>query len=86
MRELGVVCLFDLTGINPEVLQAILSGLFSIEPDLLIARLVLASAICQVFEADVSICFLCMRMQRTGRNSIVDSQVLTESKLAGAVT
>jgi hypothetical protein len=43
----------DVTGVNPEVFQVVLPGPFSAEPDLLIARLILANAICQVFESDL---------------------------------
>ena len=50
MREFGLVLLVDTAGIDPKVCQTILSGLFSTEPDLLIARLVLASAIYDVIE------------------------------------
>ena len=44
-RELSVrVTFLDATGVNPEVFQVVLSGLFSTEPDLLITKLFLASA------------------------------------------
>jgi hypothetical protein len=46
LRELSLVCLIDATGVNPKVLQVVLSSLFSTELDLFIARLILASAIC----------------------------------------
>jgi hypothetical protein len=51
-RELGVVRFVDATGVDPKVLQAIASDLFSAEPDLVVARLTLAGTIHQVFEAD----------------------------------
>ena len=53
-RALSVLLtLLYATGVNPEVFQVVLPGPFSAEPDLLIARLILASAICQVFESDL---------------------------------
>jgi hypothetical protein len=45
LGKLGVVRFADVASVNPEVLQTVLSRLFSTEPDLLIARLDLASAI-----------------------------------------
>ena len=83
LREFSVVCLVDATSVNPKVLQAIYSGLFSTEPDLLIARLILASAIFQVFEGDfLSIRSLCVRKYRIWRDYIVANQVLSEAELA----
>ena len=49
----GVVSSVDATCVYPEVLQAITFGLFSTRPGLLIARLVLASAIDQFLEGDL---------------------------------
>ena len=46
------VGLYSATGVNPNVLQVTLSGLFSTELDILIPRLILASAIYQVFKGD----------------------------------
>ncbi len=83
MREFSVVCLVNATGVNPKVLQVILSGLFSTESDLLIARLILASAICQVFKGDfVGIRSPCVRKYRIWRDCIVANQVLSEAELA----
>ena len=83
LREFSVICLVNATGVNPKVFQAILSGLFSAEPDLLIARLILASAIFQVFEGDfLSIRSLCVRKYRIWRDCIVANQVLSEAELA----
>jgi hypothetical protein len=42
LQEFGVICLVNATGVNLKVFQAILSSLFSIELDLLIARLLIA--------------------------------------------
>jgi hypothetical protein len=53
VREFGLVCFVDATGVDPKVLQAILSSLFSAEPDLLITRLVLTRAIRQVIKGDL---------------------------------
>jgi len=53
LRELAVVRFVDATGVDPKVLQAIASGLFSAEPDLVVARLALAGTIHQVLQADL---------------------------------
>jgi hypothetical protein len=62
LREFSVVGLVNATDINPKVFQAIFAGFFSTEPDLLIASLMLASAVYHVFKDDlVRIRALCMR-------------------------
>jgi hypothetical protein len=83
-RELSAMVTFlDATGVNPEVFQVVLSSLFSTEPDLLIARLLLASAISQVFESDLrSIRSPCVRKYRVGRDCIVVNEVLAKAELA----
>ena len=53
LQELGVVYFVNAIGVGLKVLQAIASNLFSTEPDLVVARLALASTIHQVFEADL---------------------------------
>ena len=83
IREFGVACLVDTTGVNPKVLQAVLSGLFSTETDLLIARLILASAIFQVFEGNLlNVRSPCMRKYRIRRDCIVASYILSEAEFA----
>ena len=41
------------SGVDPKVLQAVAFGLFSAEPDLVVAIFILASAIYQVFKGDL---------------------------------
>lgn len=51
-RQFGMVSLINTTGVDPKVHQAILSSLFSTEQDLLIASLILTTAICHVLEGN----------------------------------
>ena len=79
-REFSFVCLVDVTGVNPKVLQAILACLFSTEPDLLISRFVLASAICYVLKCNFLIIFSPgVRKYSVRRNWIVANQVFSEA-------
>ena len=64
------------TGVGPKVLQAVAFDLFSAEPDLVVASLVLASAIYQVLEDDLlGIRSSCVRKNRIPGN-IVGNEVL----------
>jgi len=82
-RELRARAFVNATGVNPEVFQVVLSDLFSTEPDLLIARLLLASAISQVFESDLrSIRSPCVRKYCVGRDCMVANEVLAKAELA----
>jgi hypothetical protein len=65
------VTFLDATGVNPKVFQVVLRSLFSTEPDLLIAGLILASAICQVFKSDFLSIGSCVRKYRIGRDCLV---------------
>ena len=64
------------TGVDPKELQAVMFGFFSAEADLVVATLVLASAIYQVLEGDLfSIRSPCVRKNRIQGN-IVANEVL----------
>jgi hypothetical protein len=72
VRKLSFVSLVNATGINLKILQAVLFSLLSTELDLLIARLILASAICHVFKRDLlSISSPCVRKYRIRRDCLV---------------
>ena len=77
--------MLDATGVNPKVLQVVLSGLFSTELDFLIARLIiLANVICQVFEGNfLRIRSPCVRKYCIWKDCFVANQVLSEAELAG---
>ena len=73
VREFGVVLLVDTTGVNPKVLQAILSSLFSTEPDLLISKLFLASTIYHILEGSLLVIRSpCVRKYGIRRDWILD--------------
>ena len=60
-----------------------MSSLSSTELDLLIARLILASAVYQVFKGDLlGIRSPCVRKYRIGRDYVVANKVLSEAELA----
>lgn len=83
MRELSFVGLVNAACINPKVLQAVLSCLLATEPDLLIASLVLACAVCHVFEGDlIGIGSPCMGQYCIGWDRIFSSQMLSKAELA----
>lgn len=68
-------------------MRAILPGLFSAEPNLLVSRLFLASAISHVLKANLLIIqSLCVRKCRIIRDWIIISQVLCEAEIASLVT
>ena len=70
---------------RPSVLQAIASGFFSTEADLLIARFVLPSTIYQVFKGDLfCVRSPCVRKDGTFRNIVVH-EALGQAELASAV-
>jgi hypothetical protein len=77
----SVVSLYSATGVDPKVFQVVLCSLLSAEPDLLVTRFILASAICQVFKGDLlGICSPRMRKYRIGRDSLVAK--LSKAKIA----
>jgi len=79
MGEFGLVCLIGTTCVYPKPFEVILCNLFSIEPDILITRLILASAICQVFKGSLlGICSLRVRKYSIGRNGLVAKLGKTE--------
>lgn len=86
LGKFSVVCLVDATGVHPEVLEAILSGLLSVEKNLFVARLVLASAVCRVFEGRLlDTCQSCVRKDRIGRVCVVANQVLSEAEFTSLI-
>ena len=72
MRKLSFVSLVNAAGINLKILQAVLFSLLFTELDLLIARLILVSAICYVFKRNLlSISSLCVQKYRIGGDCLV---------------
>jgi hypothetical protein len=79
LRELNLICLLDTTGVNPEVFQVIFSSLLFAESDLLVARLVCASAVHNVFKGNLLILRApCVGKYRIWRNVIVSKAVKPE--------
>jgi hypothetical protein len=83
VRKLSFVGLVDTAGINPKVLQVVLSCLFATEQDLLVASLALASAVCHVVEGNL----IGIRSPRMGQycigwDVIFSAQMLSEAELA----
>lgn len=82
-----MVCFVNTAGIDPEVLQVVFPGLFSTKLDLLVAILILARALCQVFEGDLLVVGpLCVREYRIVWDYIVAGEVLGEAELASLAT
>ena len=80
-----MVTFLDATGVDPKVLQAVVFGLFSAQPDLVVASLVLANAIYQVLEGNLlGIRSPCVRKNRIPGN-IVANKVVGQAELASAV-
>jgi hypothetical protein len=50
-----MICFINKARVDPEILQAVFLGLFFIKLDLLIAMLILAHTLCQVFKGDLLI-------------------------------
>jgi hypothetical protein len=81
-----MVCFVNIAGIDPEVLQAILLGLFFTKLDLLVAILILAYALCQVFECDLLVVGpLCVREYCIVWDYIVAGELLSEVELASFI-
>jgi hypothetical protein len=82
-----MVCFVNTAGIDPEVLQAVLLGLFSTKPDLLVAILILARALYQVFKGDLLVVGPpCVREYRIVWDYIVAGELLGEAELARFTT
>jgi hypothetical protein len=82
-----VVCFVDVAHVDLEVLQAIFPGLLSTKLDLLVAMLILAYALCQVFEGDFLVVGPpCVREYRIVWDYIVAGELLGEAELASFAT
>ena len=83
--KLDAVGFVDIVCVNPEILQAIASSLFSAEPNLLVFNLVLPSAIYHVSVCDL-FCIrpLCVRKDSIFGN-LAANEVLSQAELAIAV-
>ena len=78
-----MVSFVDAAGVDPEVLQAVFPGLIATELDLLVAMLILARAIYQVFEGELLVLWApSVRQNRIAWDFIVARELFRKTKLA----